>query len=580
MYGTLKYVDGVERAAGIYSRDHWALEAEPHVMMRIKRIFPRVQASRYGAVLIAATEEVARDIEWIIDRWPLEMDDMARSKLRKASRAHRKIEEVRSFILAGGELEGDWRVPAREARHYQLTAADLISNQKRILITDALGLGKSMTGLLTLRDPQALPALVVTMTHLPPQWVRELEKTWPDLKHHIVKKGQFYDLNEVCDGSSPDVIVMSYSKLAGWSDHLAGQVRTVIFDEAQELRTGESTAKGAAAGRLADNAIYVVGLSASPIYNHGNEIFNVVNILKREALGTRDEFAREWGLSYDGKQVTNPAALGTYLRDQGLMLGRTRKEVGRELGSEPLRITHTVEADEHVLHNIAGDAVEMARLLLSKSTPGKDRWQLAGDFDWRMRQATGIAKAPFVAEFVRMLLQSEERVVLFGWHRAVYELWAERLREFHPVFYTGEESPAKKEEAAKAFMEGRSRILIMSLRSGAGLDGLQEASHVAVFGELDWSPQVHSQCIGRLYRDGQEEPVIAYFLVSDHGADPVMAEVLSLKTQQSELIVHPDAEMLTPIVDSTERMRRLAADVLARNGVELPPAEEPESPAA
>jgi hypothetical protein len=44
-----------------------------------------------------------------------------------------------------------------------------------------------------------------------------------------------------------------------------------------------------------------------------------------------------------------------------------------------------------------------------------------GDFDWKMRQATGIAKAPYVAEFVKLLLESEQKVVLFGWHRDVYD---------------------------------------------------------------------------------------------------------------------------------------------------------------
>lgn len=42
--------------------------------------------------------------------------------------------------------------------------------------------------------------------------------------------------------------------------------------------------------------------------------------------------------------------------------------------------------------------------------------------------------------------------------------------------------------------------VIMSLRSGAGVDGLQKHSRVAVFGERDWSPQVHEQCIGRIRR--------------------------------------------------------------------------------
>jgi hypothetical protein len=69
----------------------------------------------------------------------------------------------------------------------------------------------------------------------------------------------------------------------------------------------------------------------------------------------------------------------------------------------------------------------------------------------------------------------------------------------------------------------------MSLRSGAGLDGLQKRCSTMVFGELDWSPGVHHQCIGRLDREGQEQPVTAMFLVCDDGSDPPMMEVLGLK---------------------------------------------------
>jgi hypothetical protein len=50
-----------------------------------------------------------------------------------------------------------------------------------------------------------------------------------------------------------------------------------------------------------------------------------------------------------------------------------------------------------------------------------------------------------------------------------------------------------------------------------------------VFGEIDWSPGVHKQCIGRVHRDGQDEPCTAYFLLSEAGAGPIMAGVLGMK---------------------------------------------------
>ena len=401
---------------------------------------------------------------------------------------------------------------------------------------------------------------------LPPQWLDELAKTWPTLLGHAVTKATPYDLRDArgCHGHDPDVIVMNYAKLAGWAPALAGQIRTVLFDEGQELRRGTTTDKGRAAAQIASDATYAAVLSASPIYNYGGEIWNIYNILAPDHLGSRDEFIREWGATgnHDHVTVRDPQALGTYLRESGLLLRRTRKDVHREL-PEPLRIRHEIDVPA-AINALAGDALHMARLVLDGSAHHRQRWTAAGELDWRMRHATGIAKAPYVAEFVRMLLDSEARVVLFGWHRVVYDVWLQRLAQFRPVLYTGSETPSQKLASATAFTEGDSRVLIMSLRAGAGLDGLQKVCSVAVFGELDWSPEVHNQCLWRLARDGQEATVAAYFLVSGHGADPVMDEVLQLKRMQAEPLRDPTAPLLAPVMAHPDRVRLLAQAVLDR----------------
>lgn len=171
-----------------------------------------------------------------------------------------------------------------------------------------------------------------------------------------------------------------------------------------------------------------------------------------------------------------------------------------------------------------------------------------------------------MAEFVRLLLDAEERIILWGWHRAVYAIWQQRLAKFRPVLYTGTESPNQKAASVAAFKSGQSRVLVMSLRAGAGIDGLQEVRHVGVFGEVGWSPKVLDQCIGRLDRDGRCGPVLAYILHTEHGSDPTMAEALQIKRQQSEPIVNPNRQLFTPIADDgQDRIRRLAAAVLEQN---------------
>lgn len=587
-FGTLRFIEGGASDSG-FDRPVWAIEGSPDMILRLKRIFPQANKHRRGAITLTATAEVARDLEWVLERWPLEQSADDWDRMVAGAVEHRSREEAVLAILTGDQPRLEFACElARDPRDYQLVAADLALSTGGLLLADDLGLGKSMSGLLVLRDPSALPALIVCPTHLPRQWEGELAKTLPFLRAHVIRSMSVYEPRNRrgMHGHDPDVLIVGYSKLRGWGDHLAGQVRTVIFDECQELRRaegsdGQLTGKYAAAARIADAASLRMGLSATPIYNYGNEIHNVLSVLAPDRLGTREEFAREWGAGgawSDKLTVKDPRALGTYLRDQGLMLRRTRKEVGREL-PDVVRVPHEVDSDEETYERLAADAIGLAELIVTNAGTQEERFQARGEIDWQLRRATGIAKAPYVAGFVRMVLDAEQRVVLLGWHRSVYDIWLEQLAEFNPVMYTGTESPTQKQRSIDAFLAPAevesddgpvpnpeaSRVLILSLRSGAGLDGLQEVAHVCVFGELDWSPGMHDQCIGRLHRDGQDEAVVAYFLTSDHGSDPVMAEVLNLKRMQSEPLRDPDAALFEQSTDGSDRIRRLAEDVLRKH---------------
>jgi SNF2 family DNA or RNA helicase len=350
-----------------------------------------------------------------------------------------------------------------------------------------------------------------------------------DLKVHIVKGTRPYDLPEA------DVYITKYSCLSGWSNfYETGFYKSAIFDEAQELRNNDS-ARYEGAMTLSNNVEYVLGLTNTPIYNYGDEIYNVLDVIKPKCLGLRYDFLREW-TNY-GKSVVNPQALGTYLREQMLMLRRTRAEVGREL-PQINKIVHTVDYDENEVEKADAIARTLA-IKVTTSTSFVERGQAARDLDILLRQATGVSKAKYVAEYVKILLDNGEPVLLAGWHRDVYDIWLKELAEYNPVMYTGSESDAQKRKYKEAFVKGETNLMIISLRSGVGLDGLQHRCKIVVIGELDWSPKVHDQLIGRIDRDGQKEQVTAIYLVSDYGSDPPMIDMLGIKSSQSHNIMNP-----------------------------------------
>jgi len=449
-----------------------------------------------------------------------------------------------------------------------------VSSARGIYITDGyIVTHNTASSICALTDPRTLPALVVTLTHLPQQWADEIKKFMPRLHVHIVDGGKPYPLNRpkgsrgnqlVLVSSFPDVIVMNYHKLAGWAETLAPMVKSIIFDEIQELRTGPGTAKYEAAKHISDRVDFRCGLSATPIFNFGGEIWNVLDVLAPGELGTEHEFRREWCVSGGGMndkpKLGDPKAFGHYARDAGLMLRRTRAEVGREL--PPLSVVpHLIEYDEAALSKVSASVAELAKIILSQGGMGIDKLRASEELSWKLRQATGIDKAPYVADFVRLLVESGEQVVLYGWHREVYHIWLDRMADLKPALFTGTESTSQKQEAKRRFLAKETPVLIMSLRAGAGVDGLQHVCKTVVYGELDWSPGVHEQGVGRVFRDGQKDPVSAYFLIADHGSDPVVADVVNLKKLQIDGLRDPDR----PLVETAapgDAVRRLAEEFL------------------
>jgi SNF2 family DNA or RNA helicase len=561
----------------ILAGSYWRITCEPHIRARLKRVFPRAPQQATEHLHLLATPENSRELHWFLFRYPMTMSSADTERLEELADEHIHQETSLADLLAGRVQVPAFEL-AKPPREYQRVGAAAAAVRGGLLLADDLGLGKTVTAICPMTQPESLPAVVVYPAALPNHWPEKLAEFAPQLRVHHVRKGQPYPLvrqprqrlPDLWD-TLPDVILVSYHKLRGWAETLAALVRYAVFEECQQMRT-PGTDIYRACQHLARAAALRMGLTATPIYNYGAEFFHVVDPLLPGALGDYHEFLREWCIAAPGQKamLKDAETFGAYLRREGIMLRRTRKEVGRELPALT-KVPHEVESARDVLASLEGDAVALARTILASNERYRgERMQAAGQFDKLVRQATGVAKAPFVAEFVRLLVESGQQVLLFGWHREVYGIWQERLAEFNPVMYTGSESPTQKQAAKEEFMRGDSKVMLISLRAGAGIDGLQHCCSTVVFGELDWSPGVHEQCIGRVHRDGQTEPVMAYFLISNEGSDPIVSDVLGVKRQQIEDVRNPNENLIERRDIGENQLRALAREFLNAKGHTVP----------
>lgn len=560
----------------------WCITCEPQVRARLKRVFPRV--AQYAAQHIALMDspENSRELQWFLQRFPMDMSDQDRETLDLKANQHIDMEKSLVELLAGRVSLPEFEL-AKPPREYQRYASAQLEIRGGLLLADDLGLGKTISGICPMAIPKNLPAVVVYPASLPNHWPEKLAEFAPHLRVHHIRNGKPYPLvkqprQRITDlwDTLPDVILVSYHKLRSWAEILGEIVQYAVFEECQQLRSPSSDIHRACR-YLASKARLRMGLTATPIYNYGCEFFHVVDPLIPGCLGSYDEFLREWCIAAPGEKsmLKDAEQFGAYLRREGIMLRRTRAEVGRELPALS-KIPHEIEADRAVLDRISGNAISLAKTILAANESYRgEKMRAAGEFDLLLRQATGIAKAPYVAEFVRLLIESGQKVLLFGWHREVYNIWREKLADFNPVMYTGSESPKEKQAAKEAFMSGESRVMLISLRAGAGIDGLQYGCSTVVFGEIDWSPGVHEQCTGRAHRDGQEEPVQAYFLIANEGSDPIISDVLGIKREQIEGVRNPGQNLVERRDIGENQLRLLAQQFLKANGISVDTKKEP-----
>ena len=507
----------------------WVVKGDPSVTEMCKRLFPGSAGSKRGEARFPAHRRTAGELCWLMMRFPLTV------KMADLTLWDKAVADARAYAV---RQEQAARMPSRmtppegsftgELMAFQQEGLAFLLQHDRCLLADEMGLGKTVQALSWLASTGLFPALVIPPAHLTRNWQEEtarfLRIDGAPPRVHVIRGLKPYDLPEA------DVYVMHYLLLRGWKETLPTlPFRAVIFDEIQELRhTG--TEKYSAASLLSESCEHVIGLSGTPIYNKGGEIWNVINILDYHFLGDWESFSREWCYGYGNAVVVKPDLLGAYLKREGLMLRRTKQEVLKELPPKR-RLVQELDWNDKVYARLMEPILpELLRWRSDGTLTASARAMLEEQISQRARQATGVAKAPYVCQFVRALLEGGEKVLLFAHHHEVMDIYKKELHAFAPGFITGRETSAMKDRAVERFMTGKTDLVCISLRAASGLN-LQRATCV-VFGELDWSPAVHSQAEDRAHRIGQEDSLLCYYLVSPQGSDAAMQEALGLKVSQ------------------------------------------------
>lgn len=552
-YGTLDYVRE-------NNEEFFVINSEYEIELMIKRIIP---SHNTFPLRVRMHPENTRLIRMIMKEFPF---DIKTDKWNTAQGQIIEQEELAKKVETLDYVEPDKVRFKGELMPFQKQGLDfIIKTNGRTLITDEMGLGKTIESLAFISTkPEAMPVIVVAPLVTLVNWKREIEKFLAltnkrfdkqtlltdgkvrEPKVHLIRHGNVKGKRHRLPMA--DFYLINYELVSKrYKDLCDLNPKFVIFDEIHSLRN-EYTEKYKACFSLASfkSILYRLGLSGTPIYNHGTEMFNICEIIKQGVLGERNEFVRKYCHGYNPDKTTDEGKVGlaNVLR-KTIMIRRKKIDVLPDL-PDKIRLKQEIEIDtdlyESELEKLY-EKINVARGQLSQSFTDFEHKEGLFELNKKIRemriaerQIAGLAKVKHVVEYLEDLLENydEEKFVVFCHHINVHKAIFDGLWKYNPVQIIGGQGDKARQDAIDRFQNTdknreASRVIICGLRAGALGINLTSSAYV-IFAELDWSPSVHRQAEDRLHRIGQKHKVFAHYLEGTGTFDEILSGVLLRKT--------------------------------------------------
>lgn len=457
----------------------------------------------------------------------------------------------------------------------------LSGGRRGVILADEMGLGKTVQvcGLINMvpaasaaGQPRIETALIICPKSLAINWERELTK-WLVTPRAIGRCGE-------PGWQAAAIVIASYEQAKNPKFRPELEARAwdlVAVDEAHRVKNksralskaqkqkqidaGEVDAAGnakvkrvavqrtEAAVALLNRAVFRTLLTGTPFENRPVELFPLLSLAdpetwdrggkgffgfaKRYCNAQRRRVSRTREV-WDFSGHSNEAELQEKLR-ASCVIRRLKADVLKEL---PAKRRQIIELE------ISDGAV---RKLERELTEGEDfataAMRLVGDAAAfasasTLRTGLGLAKAPFVAEYVRELIEGGSGKVIIGaWHHPVINAIAAELADLGVVIVSGEHSATARQASVDAFQaEGGPQVFIGQI-AAAGVGLTLTRSSTVVMAEEPWTPAEVTQFEDRAHRIGQHDTVNVHHLVIAGSMEAHMVKVIVAKQEIADRVL-------------------------------------------
>jgi SNF2 family DNA or RNA helicase len=427
----------------------------------------------------------------------------------------------------------------------------------RALLSDEVGLGKTIEAGLVIKElltrGMVKRFLVLTVPSLVDQWEEELADKF-GLATATTNHAGARDDPQRFWRENPALVASLHTLKQPAQLEVARQVHwdILVVDEAHYLRNRESQAWQAV------NALprqYLLLLTATPVQNSLEELYNLVTLLQPGQLPSPKEFRARFLDPKRPRQPREPEELRRLLGQ--VMIRNTRANAGLKL---PPRRAETVmfepEENERAfwtqwdgelraqLSRLKGSQSNLwGRLLLQTAGSSPAAWRAALEkFPEAAAARAWRDQAPLEQSWRRKcglispLARGEGGAVVFTQFLETQAALAEFLRrDGVTTFVINGATPAPERQPITEEFRKQGGALLLT-HSGTEGRNLQFCHRLVNF-DLPWNPMEIEQRIGRLHRLGQQHPVRIYNFVQAGTLQEQLLQILQEKLNLFELVV-------------------------------------------
>lgn len=404
---------------------------------------------------------------------------------------------------------------------WQVEGAAWLAPKRHALLADEMRVGKTLTAIEAARLTGARRTLVICPAIARYNWAE-------NIREHLSVEPQI--ALRRADRPECDAVITSYDLAEATT---TGIWDLVILDESHYLRRCDAgrTKFILGKGGLVHRAARVWFLSGTPAVNHYGELWQmlyVCGVCKLDYPAFVCKFCQGRWDPQRGFQITgskNHEVLRAMMKD--FMLRRKFKDIAPHLPAiEFTDYAVELPRDAHSL-----DSPELREALQAPDPMAA--LEAAAPAHASLRRLIGLAKVEQVTELVKARLEtSNEKIVLFTYHRQVLEKLTQNLSAHGAVGIAGGMAPTVRNAVLRRFRhDPRCQVFVGQIvAAGTNID-LSSAS-IAYFVESSWVPGENAQAAMRLQNMNQTRKVSACFIGMTGSIDQHIQRVVRRKTRE------------------------------------------------